>query len=94
LMTLKAAFAAASSSNISQAPYEWHDYACGPDNEPNEEGRSDEANGPVFHLSIHMALNIVPAIDKIMTPAVCSMIVSMRFRRALICSYLSAQISS
>jgi hypothetical protein len=57
-----------------------------PNNQPNKKGRSNKANGPIFHLSIQMALKIVPAIDRIITPAVLIKMPSMRFSRALICS--------
>jgi hypothetical protein len=61
-------------------------YFGAPNDKPYQQDRSDEADGPIFHLSIHTAENIVPAIDKIMTPAVLSMMPSMRLSLALICS--------
>jgi hypothetical protein len=81
-MTAKAAFAAASSTNIKSPDYNFGAV----DNKPNKKGRSDKANGPIFHFMIQIAEKIVPAIARIITPAVLSMMVSMRFSRALICS--------
>jgi hypothetical protein len=57
-----------------------------PNNKPNKKDCRDKSLGKVSHLSIHTAEKIVPAIDKIMTPAVRIMMPSMRFSLALICS--------
>jgi hypothetical protein len=65
-----------------------------PNDKPNNKGRSNEADGPIFHLRIQTAEKIVPAIDKSMIPAVLSITPSIRLSLALICSYRKAQISS
>jgi hypothetical protein len=57
-----------------------------PNDHPDKKGRSDKANGPIFHLSIQTAEKIVPPIDSSITPAVLIKMPSMRFNRALICS--------
>jgi hypothetical protein len=69
-------------------------YFGAPNDHPAKKGRSNKANSPFFHFNIHTAEKIVPAIDRIITPAVFIKIASMRFSLALICSYRIAQTSS
>jgi hypothetical protein len=78
----------------SSAIYHLGKYLDAPNNKADEKDRSNEANGPISHLSIQTAEKIVPAIDTIIRPAVFIRIPSMRLSRALICSYRMLQTSS
>ena len=80
IFSINAPFAESSAIHYSYKHFDAPDYHA------NKTGRCNKANGPIFHLSIQTAEKNVPAIDKIIIPAVFIKIASMRFNRALICS--------